>query len=313
MILILLLGIVLVGIAAALAGRAVVIHRLRAVETVGQIGAYGFTPTTHAPNTRLVADAAAIPGVDLRKGVGNILRSLGNFVGRRLSGKRQEELQRLLSSAGMYTTSPAKIRGAQALGLVILPILWLWVTISGGASGVTIVFGTVVTVVIGWFGPMMIVKRRARLRLEQIDREMPDLIDTLVISVEAGIAFSGSVQLAARRFRGALADEVRLMLQEQNMGLPLTEALAHMLERVDTPSVRSFVRSITQGELLGVSSAQTLRGLATEMRKRRRQAAEERAHKAPVKIVFPLVLLILPVLFFIILGPSLIRIHEVIR
>ena len=99
------------------------------------------------------------------------------------------------------------------------------------------------------------------------------------------------------------------MLQEQSMGLALNEALGNLQERCDTPAMRSFVRSIIQGDRLGVSINQTLRNLATEMRKRRRQAAEEKAHKAPVKMLFPLVLLILPALFLVLLGPVVVNSH----
>jgi tight adherence protein C len=95
-----------------------------------------------------------------------------------------------------------------------------------------------------------------------------------------------------------------LTLQEQSMGLAINEALSNMLLRVDTPSMRSFVRSILQGEQLGVSIGQILRNLAKEMRGRRRQAAQERAQKAPIKLLFPLILLIFPAIFVILLGPA---------
>jgi len=89
------------------------------------------------------------------------------------------------------------------------------------------------------------------------------------------------------------------------MGLSIQEALMNMLARVDTPSMRSFVRSVVQGETLGVSIGQIMRDLANEMRRRRRQTAQERAQKAPIKILFPLVLLIFPAMFVVLLGPAL--------
>jgi tight adherence protein C len=95
------------------------------------------------------------------------------------------------------------------------------------------------------------------------------------------------------------------------MGLGMQEALADMAERANTPSMRSFVRSMVQGEALGVPIGQTLRALAIEMRKRRRQRAEERAQKAPVKMLFPLVFLIFPSMFLIILGPAMLRITSI--
>jgi len=104
--------------------------------------------------------------------------------------------------------------------------------------------------------------------------------------------------------QGPLGDELRLTMQQQSMGLTTNEALTNMLERCDTPLMRSFVRSVLQGETLGVSIGKIMRDLATEMRKRRRQAAEEKAQKAPIKILFPLVFLIFPSMFVILLGPA---------
>jgi tight adherence protein C len=152
---------------------------------------------------------------------------------------------------------------------------------------------------------MTIVDRRARRRLEDIDYELPELVDILVVTVEAGLGFAGSLQIASERIEGALGDELRLALQQQNMGLTTEEALRQMLERADTPAVRSFVRAVTQGESLGVSIGDILRSLANEMRKRRKSAAEERAQKAPIKILFPLVFMIFPAMFVILLGPAI--------
>jgi tight adherence protein C len=150
-------------------------------------------------------------------------------------------------------------------------------------------------------------RRRARVRLEDIDSQMPELIDLLVTTVEAGVGFSGSFQMASERFRGALGDELRLTLAEQGMGLSTEAALGNMLERADTPAMRSFVRTVLQGETLGVSIGKIMRDLAEEMRKRRRQKAEERAQKAPTKLLFPLVFLILPAIFVVLLGPAVIQ------
>jgi tight adherence protein C len=124
------------------------------------------------------------------------------------------------------------------------------------------------------------------------------------------MGFAGSMQMAAERFTGPLGDELRLALQEQAMGLPVDQSLEHMLSRANTDGMRSFVRSIRQGESLGVSIGQILRDLATEMRQRRRAAAEERAQKAPIKILFPLVGLIFPAIFVVVLAPGVISISS---
>jgi tight adherence protein C len=109
---------------------------------------------------------------------------------------------------------------------------------------------------------------------------------------------------------GPLGEELRLTLQEQDMGLSTHEALSNLQERADTPAMRTFVRAILQGESLGVSIGKIMRDLATEMRKTRRQKAEERAAKAPTKMLFPLAFLIFPAMFVVILGPAVMAIFK---
>jgi tight adherence protein C len=117
--------------------------------------------------------------------------------------------------------------------------------------------------------------------------------------------------MAAERLEGPLGTELRLTLQEQRMGLGVNDALEGMLRRCETPSLRTFVRSVIQGENLGVSTGQIMRNLAVEMRKRRRATAEERAQKAPVKMLFPLIFLIFPAMFVVLLGPAIYSIGKV--
>ena len=159
---------------------------------------------------------------------------------------------------------------------------------------------------------MYVVGSRARTRREQIERGLPDLIDLLVVTLEAGLSFPQSLRLASTKIKEPLASEVRLTLQEQNMGLTLVEALDHLLVRIDTPGVRMFSRSIAQGETMGVSTGQIMRNLAVELRKRQRAYAEERAQKAPVKILFPIMFLIMPALFIVLLLPVMITIMDVL-
>jgi tight adherence protein C len=170
------------------------------------------------------------------------------------------------------------------------------------------VVGFAFTLTFGWLGPMILVRRRARLRLEKIDDSMPELIDLLVTMVEAGVGFSAALQLAANRLHGPLGDELRFAVQEQNMGLGTAQALTNLATRAPTPATRSFVRSLIQGETLGVSIGKIMRDLALEMRKRRRQVAEERAQKAPTKLLFPLIFLIFPAMFVVILGPAAVQV-----
>jgi tight adherence protein C len=142
-------------------------------------------------------------------------------------------------------------------------------------------------------------------RFEAVEMELPELIDLLVVTVESGLGFNGALHVASTRIQGPLGDELRLALQEQTMGLSTEEALRNMLDRCETPSMRAFVRSVLQGETLGVSIGQILRGLADEMRKRRKAMAEEKAQRAPIKILFPLIFLIFPAMFIVLLGPAI--------
>jgi tight adherence protein C len=197
-----------------------------------------------------------------------------------------------------------------ALSAVVLPVSITWLTIAAGAAGALLIVLVAVMAPLGWMLPRIVVRRIAARRFERIDYELPELIDLLVVTVEAGLGFSASLRMAATRIEGPLGEELRLTIQEHNMGLAINEALKNFLERCDTISVRAFVRSVVQGERLGVSMGQIMRNLALEMRKRRRQLAEERAHKAPVKLLFPLVFLIFPALFVVILGPAVFTLLE---
>jgi tight adherence protein C len=136
------------------------------------------------------------------------------------------------------------------------------------------------------------------------------MIDLLVVTLEAGIGFVQALNLAADRLTGPLGDEVRLTIQEQTLGLSMLEALENWLKRCDTPNVRSFVRAMVQGDRLGVSIGTILRNQAVEMRARQKAQVAERAQRAPIKILFPLVFLIFPAMFVVILGPALFSIAK---
>jgi tight adherence protein C len=291
--LLLLMGLALAGASVALVARGAIMPRLRASETLGRIGSYGFT-SKQEEESRPSAARTALDGV---------ATSVGSLAGR-FAGFREASLRRSLVAAGMYGLAPRKFLGYRILCALSVPAAWIWLASTAAYPPLIAVTGTLLAVVMGWTAPMTIVRRRARDRSATVDYELPNLIDLLVVTVEAGLGFSGSIQLAAERFSGPLGDELRLTLQEQSMGLSTNEALRNLLNRCDTPLMRSFVRSVLQGETLGVSIGQIMRDLAVEMRKRRRQAAEERAQKAPIKLLFPLVFLIFPAMFVVLLGPA---------
>jgi tight adherence protein C len=210
----------------------------------------------------------------------------------------------------MYQTTPERLLGIQFLAAVGALFLWLMLGVAGGMATWLVVLGTIAAPVLGWRIPTLIVDMRGKKRRDLIERGLPDLIDLLVVTLEAGLSFPQSLRLAATKIKEPLSSEVRLTLQEQNMGLTLVEALENFLARVNTPGVRMFARSIAQGETMGVSTGHIMRNLALEMRKRQRAYAEERAQKAPIKILFPILFLIMPSLFIVILLPVFIRIAD---
>jgi tight adherence protein C len=302
-VLLLLLGLVLTAISVAMILRLFVIGRPPPAHALTQIEAYGFDATPAAPET------ASRP---LTGRLDALAANVGSLVASRMKGFHEEALRKELQAAGLYTMSARKFMGYRLLSTMILPAFWLWFASTTGAGPLRFLVGIVFGLAFGWHGPILLVRRRSRKRLDDIDAEMPELIDLLVTTVEAGIAFSGSLRLAATRFHGALGEELRIAIQEQEMGLSANEALSNMLARADTGAMRSFVRSILQGETLGVSIGKIMRDLAIEMRKRRRQLAEERVQKAPTKMIFPLVFLIFPGMFVVLLGPAALQILETI-
>src|SRR6185312_11628142 len=300
----LILGLFLLAVAVTLVVRAFVIPAGPSTETIEQISAYGFAgplPTTHDDQ-----------GPGLRARLDDLTTSAGRYLDQRFSRLRGRDYRARLVSAGMYGSTPERLLGTQLLSALGGAFLALWLAALIGANAALILLLAIGAAVLGWMIPMFIVDSRAKKRREQVERGLPDLIDLLVVTLEAGLSFPQSLRLSAGKIREPLSSEVRLTLQEQNMGLTLVEALNNLLTRVDTPGVRMSSRSIAQGETMGVSTGQIMRNLALELRKRQRAYAEERAQKAPVKILFPILFLIMPSLFIVLLLPVMISVMDVL-
>jgi tight adherence protein C len=297
----LLAGLALIGLSCALVMRTAAFGRARQRETLSQIAAYGF-------KSNKAADVA--PAVEFRAAFDGAASVVGARWLNRLEEARQRQLRRQLDAAGMYRTSVEAFLGYRIFAGAGPAVLILLLSVAGGGASLRGIVAGLWLTFLGWFMPSYLVKRRARTRIEQVDREVPELVDLLVTTVEAGVAFGGGIQLAARGIKGPLGEELRLVLQEQSLGLTPDEALRNLAGRVDSPALRAFTQALIQGESLGVSIGKVLRDLAVDMRKRRRQSAEERAQKTPTKILFPLVTLILPAMFILTLGPVMLRVME---
>jgi tight adherence protein C len=297
MILLLIIGIVLTGVAVASIARVTTWARggERSAGVQRRVRSYGFTKREEREET----------GSGLRGALDTAATKLGSAVSSRSDARSADRTRRHLVAAGLYHIKPGRFTGYRVLCAIGLPLLWIWLGAAVGVKPVSLVLLTAIFAFVGWWLPLRILQERGRQRLAEIDYNLPELIDLLVVTIEGGMGFVGSLQTAAGRIGGALDQELQLTLQEQSMGLSIQEAMLHMLARCETPSMRSFVRSIVQGESLGVSIGQIMRDLAHEMRRRRYAAAQEKAQKAPIKILFPLVLLIFPAMFVILLGPAI--------
>ena len=298
MIILLVIGILLSGFAIGSLARVTVWPRGGPNRSAGvpkRVREYGFTKREHSDES----------AGGLREKLDGVATTLGAAVGARSTGRSDRLVKQNLISAGLYHVTPGRFLGYRVLCAIALPLLWIWLGISVGVKPAQLGLLALIIGFLGWWMPARILRERARRRLDEIDYQLPELIDLLVVTIEAGLGFVGSMQMASGRVSGPLGQEIQLTLQEQSMGLSIQEAMLNMLDRCDTASMRSFVRSIVQGESLGVSIGQIMRDLAQEMRRRRRAVAEEKAQKAPIKILFPLVLLIFPAMFVILLGPAI--------
>lgn len=267
-----------------------------------QIGTYGYV----AEATRGATEAPTKRPLDSLAG------RLGDTAARRLGRFSEEDVRQKLISAGMYGTTPRKLLGYQVILAIFLGLLGFWLGALKGSLPLSFLF-LIGGIALGWWLPSVYVDRTRRLRFEQMDRQMPDMIDLLIVTIEAGLGILASMRVASETLADPLGQELRLTLQEQRMGLSVGEAIQSLGKRADCDNMRIFVRALTQGERLGVSIGKTMRDLAEEMRKRRKAAAEERAQKMPLKMLFPLLFFIFPAIFIVLLVPAFINIGTLLK
>jgi tight adherence protein C len=269
--------------------------------TIDQIQTYGYVAETSGGSE---AESAA------RRPLDSLAGRLGDWTARRSGRFGEAKIREKLVAAGMYGTTPRKVLGYQVLAAIAFSLTILWLIPAGGGSIIFAVVMAVAAGAAGWFAPVYYVELKRRKRMELIDKQMPDMIDLLVVTIEAGLGILASMRVASESMSDPLGQELRLTLQDQRMGLSVGQAIESLGRRADSTNVRIFVRAITQGERLGVSIGTTMRNLSVEMRKRRRAMAEERAQKMPIKMLFPLIFFIFPALIIVILTPMIISIVD---
>jgi len=215
-----------------------------------------------------------------------------------------DKVSRRLMGAGVgRTLSPTSFLAGKAVFAVLG---FMGGTFLGGIAGkgslgilLALLFGFV-----GFLTPDMFVSFKARGRREVVRAELPDALDLLAVSVEAGLGFDAAIQKLTEHMDGPLVEEFALSLSEMRIGETRQHALEKMVQRVQAPELAAFVRAIIQADQLGISLGRILRVQATDTRNKRQAAAEERAMKAPIKMLFPTALFIFPAMFIVILGPA---------
>ena len=234
-------------------------------------------------------------------------------LGRRLTPSGQvERIRKRLDAAG----SPSNWDVDRVLAFKVLAALaGVVITVALSpillGSGILAVIGTgVVLILLGFFTPDIVLYQKAYNRADRMRKELPDALDLLTISVEAGLAFDAAMAQVARQTEGPLAEEFFRVLQEMQIGMGRIEAFRAMAERTDVDDIRTFVTALVQADAFGIPIANVLRIQAKEMRLKRSQRAEEQAQKVPVKILFPLIFCILPTLFIVVIGPAGLQIYH---
>jgi tight adherence protein C len=197
------------------------------------------------------------------------------------------------------------MKPALALLVAVLGILFISKNVTPSGS-LFVAMGAA----LAYFVPDILVHGRGAERQKAIELELPNTLDQMLISVEAGLGFETAMARAGQYGKGPLAFELTRTLQDMQVGRSRREAYQALATRTDVPDLRAFVRAVVQADIYGIAIAKVLKTQAKQMRIKRRQRAEEKAMKLPVKVLFPLMFCILPVLFIVIIGPAAINVMK---
>ena len=238
-----------------------------------------------------------------------LVQRAASFAVRFTPAKTLESTRHKLDLAGNPNNwTPSQFFGIRiiaAIGLGALIFLLMLVSKAqlGQMLGFTLLFGAV-----GFMAPALWLGSKIRTRKQSVIKSLPDALDLLTICVEAGLGFDQAMQKVAEKWDDDLSRSLARVLHEIRLGKARREALRDMADRLDVSDVTSFVAAVIQAEQLGVSIAKVLRIQSDQMRIRRRQRAEEKAHQAPVKMLFPMVFLIFPAIWVVLLGPAILQV-----
>jgi tight adherence protein C len=223
------------------------------------------------------------------------------------TAKGRERLEMLYAKAGRPVDWPiARLMAYKVYALAGVAVVGLLLLLSSGFSG-RILLMVAVMVPVSYFLPELLLYSRGVERQKAIAVELADTLDQMLIAVEAGLGFESAMDRAGHSGKGPLAEELVRTLQEMRVGIPRRDAYLALEQRTDVPDLRQFTRAVIQADAYGISIASVLRTQADEMRIKRRQRAEEAAQKIPTKIVVPLMIFVLPVLYLTVMGPAVLN------
>ncbi|MFQ5408792.1 MAG: type II secretion system F family protein [Anaerolineales bacterium] len=236
-----------------------------------------------------------------------LMRTMGQFASRFTPQATLEDAQRKLDLAGnprgLGPTEFVAIRIGLAIFLGVM--MFLAFTFGPGERIWTRILGlTLLSVAFGYFMPQLYLSSKISRRQHEIIKALPDALDLLTICVQAGLGFDAAMNKVAEKWDNELSIAFHRVIQEVRLGKVRREALRDMADRMDVADVTSFIAAVIQAEQLGVSLAKILRIQSDQMRVRRRQRAEEQAHKAPIKMLFPMAIFIFPTIYIVLLGPA---------
>jgi tight adherence protein C len=234
-----------------------------------------------------------------------VIAGITRFLGKLTPAQGMDKVRHQLILAGNpYNMGTSEFMGARTMAMVMLGVATFGLTLVLGAEPLMMVAYSFGMALAGYILPVFWLGSRIKKRKKIILKTLPDAIDLMTISVEAGLAFDGAMARVAEKWDNALSAEFQKALSEMRVGTTKRDALHELAYRTGVPDLSTFVASIIQADQLGVSIAKVLRIQSEQMRVRRRQRAEEQAHKAPVLMMIPMVFLIFPATYIVILGPA---------
>ena len=233
-----------------------------------------------------------------------IIRGLSGLMTRFYPANTMKSLTLKLKRAGMESTSAEFFLGVKGFSAIVGAVAASAIVNLITSDGTQTLLGTIGGLIVGFMAPDFYLGSRAGGRSKQIIETLPDALDLLTISVEAGLGFDAALVKVTEKLKGALSDEFKRAASEQRVGKSRQEALRGITERVEQKELRSFISAIIQADQLGVSMSKVLRIQSEQMRSERRQRAEAKAAKAPILIMLPTIGCIFPSLFIVILAPA---------